>query len=258
MKYSWIIVALLILALYYTSFHRFSAFNTSRIKACDTGPVRGGDTTSGTSSNTRSCAMYNIHNLHKDQKEAAALMHQIVKSNDILLKHLEKKYLNSEFTGGMDPNKMNRIDVIPMSGVYSESELKYPDREELQERIQQLLDKYHTESIYEISPLNKSGATSYSENKGQRLVFCLRKKTPNSNGVYELHDINIMIFVSLHELAHIMNDKWGHRTDFWQLFKFLLENAVEVGIYKPVNYVLSPINYCGLNINYCPLYDRSL
>jgi len=38
-------------------------------------------------------------------------------------------------------------------------------------------------------------------------------------------------------------------------FKFILENAVEKGIYKPVDYKNKPKGYCGMTITDNPFYD---
>ncbi len=118
-----------------------------------------------------------------------------------------------------------------------------------------MLDRYNKDNIYEISPRNKSNLTSYTENKGDQLVLCLREKHPNSDGIYDLHDENTIMFVVVHELTHIMNDTWGHGPDFWKLFNFMISNAVEAGVYIPVDYSMFPINYCGLHLNHNPLYD---
>ena len=64
-----------------------------------------------------------------------------------------------------------------------------------------------------------------------------------------------LMFVVLHELTHMMNNKWDHHLDFWLLFKFLLTNAADIGIYSPVNYKIYPINYCGLDLYYNPYFD---
>jgi hypothetical protein len=47
----------------------------------------------------------------------------------------------------------------------------------------------------------------------------------------------------------------GHKQDFWQNFKFLLENAKESNIYIPVDYKKQSTEYCGLTINDNPYYD---
>ena len=66
---------------------------------------------------------------------------------------------------------------------------------------------------------------------------------------------NTLTFVAIHELSHIMSNTIGHHQDFWQHFKFLLENAKDAGIYKPVDYKKKPESYCGMTITDNPYYD---
>ena len=70
-----------------------------------------------------------------------------------------------------------------------------------------------------------------------------------------LIDINTLTFVALHELAHLMTQSFGHKTEFWKNFKFLLKEAKEIGIYQPDDYKKSPKEYCGMKITDNPLYD---
>ncbi len=64
-----------------------------------------------------------------------------------------------------------------------------------------------------------------------------------------------MTFVALHELSHVCTESIGHKQDFWQNFKWILQNAKEGGIYDPVDYKKSPQEYCGMKINDNPYYD---
>ena len=209
---------------------------------------------------------YQVHRAHSDTQGAAQLLAEINSRNETLIAHLREKYMNSSPSVSMDPTKNNRIDIIPGTSMYSESDLSNDivellsnpvHKEYLQERIGQLTTNYSPSRIYEISPLNTGDATSYTEDK-KILVLCLRHKKPNAAGEHELHDINTMMFVVLHELSHMMNNTWNHGLDFWVLFKFLLLNAVEAGIYSPVNYEIHPINYCGLWLRYNPLFDPKI
>jgi hypothetical protein len=93
--------------------------------------------------------------------------------------------------------------------------------------------------------------TSYSENKGQRIVVCLRDKTKVPE--YPLIDINTIMFVMLHEMSHLMTESIGHTSEFWDNFKRILHDAVKVGIYTPVNYSRQPTPYCGMLITDSPL-----
>ena len=68
------------------------------------------------------------------------------------------------------------------------------------------------------------------------------------------------MFVNLHELTHIASTKNdpGHKIDFWKNFKIILQEAKEIGVYKPINYKKTPVNYCGMNIFYNPYFNKKL
>lgn len=97
----------------------------------------------------------------------------------------------------------------------------------------------------------QSSDTSYSENKGQKIVVCLRDKTKAPH--YPLIDENTIMFVILHEMAHLMTETIGHTQEFWTNFRRILHDAVQVGIYHPVNYAQTPVPYCGMTITDSPI-----
>lgn len=250
-----ILIVLIIIYLFYVNYYQYTHYNTNAVQACSI-------LEPGTQ-----CEQYNVHRSHSDQKQAADLLKEITRRDKILIEHLKNKYLNTHFNPSIDPNKNNHIDVIPNSEMFPEilpkngsaddknNIGKFLESEYVQERVEQLINRYDAEQIYEISPLNKANLTSYTQDK-KTLILCLRKKEKNAKGENELHDINTIMFVVIHELAHMMNDLWGHKMNFWILFKFMLKNSVECGIYTPVNYANKPINYCGLLLTYNPLYDN--
>jgi hypothetical protein len=124
---------------------------------------------------------------------------------------------------------------------------KYPD----QENIQRLVKGFDPKTISETLPTSEY--TAYSENKGEKLAFCLNvDKKDNTH----LIDINTLTFVAIHELSHIMTKSIGHKTEFWDNFKFLLVNAKEAGIHNPEDYKQSPKEYCGMTIKDNPYYDN--
>jgi hypothetical protein len=96
--------------------------------------------------------------------------------------------------------------------------------------------------------------TSYTINKGEEIHMCLRD--PNTKQL--IQDNNIIDFVMFHELAHVACPKDQHEDEFWVYFKLLLSNAVEAGLYVPVDYSKAPLSYCGLDVTYNPLYDKTL
>lgn len=96
-----------------------------------------------------------------------------------------------------------------------------------------------------------SSYTTYTLNKGEKIVFCLRARDSKEH----LHDLNLLIFVAIHELGHIMTKSQGHTQEFKENFLYLLEKAVELGIYKPEDFRAKPRTYCGINVTDTPLND---
>jgi hypothetical protein len=118
------------------------------------------------------------------------------------------------------------------------------------ERCKQLYKNYNPLNIMETLPTSKLKA--YSENKGEKIAFCLNKQNHNNE---TLIDENTLTFVALHELSHLMTSSIGHQQDFWKNFKFLLDNAVNLKLYDPINYKTKPQTYCGMRITDNPYYD---
>ena len=113
--------------------------------------------------------------------------------------------------------------------------------------LKRLKKNYRPDNITESSPGNKY--TSYSINKGDKIVFCLRAK----DGSNKLVDINTMMFVAIHELAHLMTKSIGHTTEFWDNMRFLLKKGIKIGVYKNHDYNNVPVEYCGTKITDTPL-----
>jgi hypothetical protein len=116
-------------------------------------------------------------------------------------------------------------------------------------RTIRLVEGFNPKKVSETLPTSE--LTAYSENKGEKIAFCLNT-TKEGN---KLIDLNTLTFVALHELSHIMTESVGHKQDFWQNFKFLLQNAKSAGIYIPVDYKKNPQKYCSMEINDNPYFD---
>jgi hypothetical protein len=67
---------------------------------------------------------------------------------------------------------------------------------------------------------------SYTINK-QKVHLCLKDK----NGDY--YNENMLTYVGLHELAHVLCDEVGHTEKFYRVFDDLLDKAHEMGLYDP-------------------------
>jgi predicted metal-dependent hydrolase len=118
---------------------------------------------------------------------------------------------------------------------------KYPEYTNYIKQLHTNLNKDRS-LIYENDPNSK--LTSFSINKGEEIGFCLKsKKTGN------IHDINLIMYVALHEMAHIACPEIGHGDLFKKIFKLLTEVAIEINIYKLENYESNPIEYCGMMLS---------
>ena len=123
---------------------------------------------------------------------------------------------------------------------------KYPDKE----NVKRLQQNFNPKKIMETLPT--SSYTAYSENKGEKVAFCLNKDKEDND---HLIDESTLTFVAIHELSHVMTKSIGHKSEFWSNFKFLLECAKESGIHNPVDYKKKPQQYCGMKIHDNPYYD---
>jgi len=124
---------------------------------------------------------------------------------------------------------------------------KYPDKD----NVQRLVSGYNPQRVMETLPTSEY--TAYSENKGEKIAFCLNKKRKGEDHMIDEHTL---MFVAIHELSHVATKSIGHKTEFWDNFKFLLENAKEAGIHIPVDYKDDPQEYCGMDIKDNPYYDN--
>lgn len=123
------------------------------------------------------------------------------------------------------------------------------------EIVRHLLRDFNYEAIREHKPNIGSKSVAYSLDKGKTIMLCLR----NVNDPLRIIDINTLMFVILHEAAHVANyDEWGHETRFWSIFKYLLEEAQEIGVYRAVDYTRFPKDYCGFTLDHSPLFDSRI
>jgi len=107
-------------------------------------------------------------------------------------------------------------------------------------------------TIKEIGKMESDAA--YVINK-QFMSFCLPDTTSSSGN--ETADINLMTYVGIHELSHIMSNETGHGNEFIQNFEFLLNQAKKLEYFDPLLQKTLPVyiqlnklntadNYCGV------------
>ena len=124
---------------------------------------------------------------------------------------------------------------------------KHPDKDS----VQRLVKGYNPQKVMETLPTSQY--TAYSENKGEKIAFCLSPKKGDTDNLIDEHTLT---FVAIHELSHVMTKSIGHKSEFWDNFKFLLECAKESGIHEPRDYKKTPREYCSMKISDNPYFNK--
>jgi hypothetical protein len=154
-----------------------------------------------------------------------------------------REYLVQNFDDKVNASEM--LDVINNRIKYLVTYLKnnidkYP---EYAPYITRLVNGTEHTKLTENTPNGKY--TSYTLNKGEEIALCLRYKETG-----QLHDINLVMYVVLHELSHIACPELNHTPLFKKIFIFLLKIAFMLKIYRCVDYRRYPEPYCnGMIIN---------
>ena len=137
---------------------------------------------------------------------------------------------------------------LRMKKLYAHLSSTFPDKPQVKRLLQRF--EANPERLLEATP--DAEHTSYSVNKGESVHLCLRQRQgADENLVNE----NVMVFVSLHEMAHMITDSVGHEPEFWNNFGWLLKQAETLGVYQYQDFKAHPVRYCGTNITDQPRYD---
>jgi predicted metal-dependent hydrolase len=167
-------------------------------------------------------------------------------SNEVI--YVKSTVDNNEYLVRNLDNKNNAADMLATLRMKLEQLCKkmlekYPN----DESVQRMNKKFNPDNISEAGKNNQY--TSYSVNKGEKIVFCIRQKDEDES----LVDENTLTFVSIHELAHIMTKSVGHTPEFWDNFKRLLKESIEHNLYTKEDYSKNPKEYCGIKVSDSPL-----
>jgi len=182
---------------------------------------------------------YLVRNL-QDKQEAADLLARISIKLEKLVEIIntqgyEKiyyKYLDNEVKRETDNPNKNKKDLIDgqNAGNSDYQTLANQMKNKLKDDIERLVNNFNPNAFSETTPDAKY--TSYSVNKGEKIVFCMRDKNETESLVKE----NIMTFVAIHELAHLMSKSIGHGQEFWANFRILLRISIGIDQYKCQNF----------------------
>jgi predicted metal-dependent hydrolase len=160
---------------------------------------------------------------------------------------------NRSYTVRDMPDKQRACDLMAsvrkkIEQLYNSMKEKFPDKPQ----VKQWLNNFQPNPDRFAESTPDAEHTSYSVNKGEKIHLCLRQREgPNET----LVDENVMVFVALHEMAHVITPSLGHDPEFWNNFGWLLKQAEALGIYKYQDFKAQPVSYCGLHITDAPAYD---
>lgn len=180
---------------------------------------------------------YRVLSSYDDSQKASDTIAELNLFAVQLISKLKAKYIETEFYDNDDD------DIL-------ENNLEYKKGVEITKR---LLQNFKSENLKENEPESPS-KTSYTKDK-TIIALCLREKDSGNN---DLHDIEVLKFVFLHELAHMATTELSHSRNFWTNFKFLLEFCEINNLYIPPNFDEYPKKYCSTNITYNPKNDKNL
>ena len=158
-----------------------------------------------------------------------------------------KKYCVRERANIQKASNLLATTTENMNKLVSYLKEKYPE----QTNVEMLVRNYNPQRIKEILPTSEY--TAYSENKGEKIAFCL--SSVDKEDLSNLIDQNTLMFVALHELSHLATKSIGHTEEFWDNFKFLLKEATNIKIYQPVDYKKTSHKYCGMTLKDNPYFD---
>ena len=153
------------------------------------------------------------------------------------------------------PDKQSAADMmarvrIKMNKLKLHLETTFPDKPQVKQLMRNFEAQAHR--FQEATP--DAEFTSYSVNKGESVFFCLRQREGKDESLVQE---DIITFVAIHEMGHMITKTIGHGPDFWNNFAWLLQEAERVGIYKHRDFRAHPVSYCGMKITDQPSYDAS-
>ena len=177
---------------------------------------------------------YKIHEDLQDPIKAAQTMDRLNTVAKSLIAKLYEKYIENS----------NGMDLI-------DDEYKTI----VKEGIKDLKKNFVSANMEENIPERSGGDTSYVIDKGDVFAMCLRDP---KNGNQLDPKFNDLTFVLIHELSHLFTKTYGHDNLFWNNFRFILQEAVDFGLYEKTDYKKLGSDYCGIVITYSPIYDSKL
>lgn len=173
--------------------------------------------------------------LVKKERENMIYVKSDIDGEEYLVRDEEDKKHAANMLSRMKQNLYKLTDYL------YENREKYKDKKQYIERLNKKMRK-----IVIIESTKDSIYTSYSINKGEQIVFCIRSRKTED----EMHDINLMMYVALHEISHVACPVYdNHGPLFREIFNFITKVAIEINIYEKIDFKKQPMEYCGMTIS---------
>ena len=179
-----------------------------------------------------------LYFLHKYYSELNLIIEEIVINNNkkkYLVKNTGDKHKAAQTLYQIEMILNKLVDML----INNEEKLKYDD---MFQYVKKLKNKLSNIQIQENTGNNNY--TSYSINKGEKLILCIRSKHTD-----KIHNINDLVYVAIHELAHMACPEYHHTDLFYKINKYLLLKAIEYNLYIYENYNDNNVEYCGIDLN---------
>jgi hypothetical protein len=134
--------------------------------------------------------------------------------------------------------------------IYYQVKEKFSQQDPKLDEIRSKLNTFFSSTTFkdDLSSLNNGnimnklkfykGDKSYTINK-RKVYLCLKDEDD------EYYDLNMLIYVCLHEIAHCICDEIGHTDKFHTIFDKLLKEASANGVYDPSKPLIH--DYCEYN-----------
>lgn len=164
-----------------------------------------------------------------DKQQAADLLAQV---RQRMIKLVEYIKLHGDGPGKAGPKPIEND--VELYGPYAD-------------RAQRLITKFDPDKISEGNEDAKF--TSFTIDKGEKMVFCLRARGEGDH----VHDLAMMTFVAIHEMAHVATVSEHHTPEYSAVFAWLIRHAVDAGIYSFEDFRARPRKYCGIDVTDSPL-----
>jgi predicted metal-dependent hydrolase len=168
-----------------------------------------------------------------------------LKEQQIEVTYVKSKADNNKYLVRNTSKKQEAANIIGRLNLKIEKLLEHlQHNKDTKTLYQNIKNKYNSGILSEGT--EDSGYTSYSVNK-ERIVLCVRSRS-NDNPLNTFVDENTLLYVTIHEIAHLGTEEVGHTPLFWKNFKTLLTIARDNNIYKYVDYSKHNEKYCGVKL----------